>query len=66
MDLSEFRKLLKQEDEDGDEEEKAPVTCEFSLLGAPGLVGGKFTSQSGARPQGSIRAHLAPLSCFTG
>lgn len=36
MDLSEFRKLPRQEEEeDDDEEEKAPVTCEFSSL--PGL-----------------------------
>lgn len=35
MDLSEFRKLPRQEEEDTEEEEKekAPVTREFSLSG---------------------------------
>uniref|UniRef100_A0A8C3WAR0 Protein phosphatase 1F n=1 Tax=Catagonus wagneri TaxID=51154 RepID=A0A8C3WAR0_9CETA len=38
MDLSEFQKLPEQEDEDGDEEEKAPVT----LLDATGLARSLF------------------------
>ncbi|KAB0398028.1 hypothetical protein E2I00_005585 [Balaenoptera physalus] len=54
-DLSEFRKLPEQE------EEEAPVTREFSLLG-PWAYWATLSSQMGARLQGSVRAHLAPLS----
>uniref|UniRef100_A0A4X1V1E0 Protein phosphatase 1F n=1 Tax=Sus scrofa TaxID=9823 RepID=A0A4X1V1E0_PIG len=53
MDLSEFRKLLEQEDEDGDEEEKAPVT----LLDAAGLARSLFNQLWEVCSQQQVQEH---------